>query len=72
MQLKLQYLNCRVLSRYGVRAFPTIFLLNSTVRVRYHGSRAMNSVAMFYKDVTGIISQSSEFCESIGTHLNIY
>ncbi|ONM04803.1 adenosine 5'-phosphosulfate reductase-like5 [Zea mays] len=44
----------RVLSRYGVRAFPTIFLLNSTVRVRYHGSRAMNSVAMFYKDVTGL------------------
>ena len=53
---QLQYLDCRVLSRYGVRAFPTIFLLNSTVRVRYHGSRAMNSLAMFYKDVTGIIS----------------
>ncbi|OQU80419.1 hypothetical protein SORBI_3007G125000 [Sorghum bicolor] len=44
----------RVLSRYGVRAFPTIFLLNSTVRVRYHGSRAMNSLAVFYKDVTGL------------------
>ncbi|KQJ98246.1 5'-adenylylsulfate reductase-like 4 isoform X1 [Brachypodium distachyon] len=44
----------RMLSRYGVRAFPTLFLVNSTVRVRYHGSRAMNSLVMFYKDVTGI------------------
>jgi len=69
---QLQYLDCRVLSRYGVRAFPTIFLLNSTVRVRYHGSRAMNSLAMFYKDVTGIIAQSSEFCESVDSRLNIY
>ncbi|KAL6598536.1 hypothetical protein ACP70R_046235 [Stipagrostis hirtigluma subsp. patula] len=43
----------RILSRYGVRAFPTLFLVNSTVRVRYHGSRTMNSLAMFYKDVTG-------------------
>jgi len=43
----------RILSRYGVRAFPTLFLVNSTVRVRYHGSRTMNSLTMFYKDVTG-------------------
>uniref|UniRef100_A0A0E0E9G8 Thioredoxin domain-containing protein n=1 Tax=Oryza meridionalis TaxID=40149 RepID=A0A0E0E9G8_9ORYZ len=44
----------RMLSRYGVRAFPTLFLVNSTMRVRYHGSRTMNSLAMFYKDVTGM------------------
>lgn len=44
----------RMLSRYGVRAFPTLFLVNSTVRVRYHGSRTMSSLIMFYKDVTGI------------------
>uniref|UniRef100_A0A0D9X7S2 Thioredoxin domain-containing protein n=1 Tax=Leersia perrieri TaxID=77586 RepID=A0A0D9X7S2_9ORYZ len=44
----------RMLSRYGVRAFPTLFLVNSTVRVRYHGSRTMNSLAMFYNDVTGM------------------
>ncbi|XP_062191525.1 5'-adenylylsulfate reductase-like 4 [Phragmites australis] len=44
----------RILSRYGIRAFPTLFLVNSTVRVRYHGSRTMNSLAMFYKDVTGM------------------
>ncbi|CAO2201705.1 unnamed protein product, partial [Urochloa humidicola] len=44
----------RILSRYGVRAFPTLFLVNSTMRVRYHGSRTMNSLAMFYKDVTGM------------------
>ncbi|KAG2583802.1 5'-adenylylsulfate reductase-like 4 [Panicum virgatum] len=44
----------RVLSRYGVSAFPTLFLVNSTMRVRYHGSRTMNSLAMFYKDVTGM------------------
>lgn len=43
-----------MLSRYGVRAFPTLFLVNSTMRVRYHGSRTMNSLAMFYKDVTGM------------------
>ncbi|XP_051205157.1 5'-adenylylsulfate reductase-like 4 [Lolium perenne] len=44
----------RMLSRYGVRAFPTLFLVNSTVRVRYHGSRTMSSLVMFYNDVTGI------------------
>ncbi|WVZ93000.1 hypothetical protein U9M48_039023 [Paspalum notatum var. saurae] len=44
----------RILSRYGIRAFPTLFLVNSTMRVRYRGSRTMNSLAMFYKDVTGL------------------
>ncbi|KAJ0988410.1 hypothetical protein J5N97_006766 [Dioscorea zingiberensis] len=43
-----------ILSRYGVHGFPTLFLLNSTMRVRYHGSRAISSLVTFYTDVTGI------------------
>nr|DAD41106.1 TPA_asm: hypothetical protein HUJ06_015429 [Nelumbo nucifera] len=43
-----------ILSRYGVHGFPTLFLLNSTMRVRYHGSRTINSLVAFYIDVTGI------------------
>ncbi|KAJ6791745.1 5'-adenylylsulfate reductase-like 3 [Iris pallida] len=42
-----------ILSRYGVHGFPTLFLLNSTMRVRYHGSRSINSLVGFYSDVTG-------------------
>ncbi|KAI3979173.1 hypothetical protein MKX01_016998 [Papaver californicum] len=41
-----------ILSRYGVHGFPTHFLLNSTIRVRYHGSRTLNSLVAFYYDVT--------------------
>ncbi|OAY70263.1 5'-adenylylsulfate reductase-like 3 [Ananas comosus] len=43
-----------ILSRYGVHGFPTLFLLNSTMRVRYHGARTINSLVAFYNDVTGI------------------
>ncbi|KAF8406022.1 hypothetical protein HHK36_008102 [Tetracentron sinense] len=43
-----------ILSRYGVHGFPTIFLLNSTTRLHYHGSRTLNSLVGFYSDVTGI------------------
>nr|CAD1825146.1 unnamed protein product [Ananas comosus var. bracteatus] len=43
-----------ILSRYGVHGFPTLFLLNSTMRVRYHGPRNTDSLAAFYTDVTGI------------------
>lgn len=46
----------RILSRYGVHGFPTLFLLNSTMRVRYHGSRTISSLISFYSDVTGIKS----------------
>lgn len=42
-----------VLSKYGVHGFPTLFLLNSTVRVRYRGSRTIDSLIAFYRDVTG-------------------
>ncbi|KAK3013835.1 hypothetical protein RJ639_009481 [Escallonia herrerae] len=41
-----------ILSKYGVHGFPTLFLLNSTMRVRYHGSRTLGSLVAFYSDVT--------------------
>lgn len=45
-----------VLSRYGVHGFPTLFLLNSnsSMRVRYHGSRSLSSFVSFYREVTGL------------------
>ncbi|CAL0327369.1 unnamed protein product [Lupinus luteus] len=42
------------LSKYGVHGFPTLFLLNSTMRFRYFGSRTLGSLTGFYSDVTGI------------------
>jgi len=50
-------ITCSILSRYGVHGFPTLFLLNSTMRVRYHGSRTINSLVAFYSDVTGKLHQ---------------
>lgn len=46
------------LSKYGVHGFPTLFLLNSSMRVRYHGSRTLGSLVAFYSDVTGINTAS--------------
>ncbi|XP_074280134.1 5'-adenylylsulfate reductase-like 4 [Silene latifolia] len=43
-----------ILSKYGVHGFPTLFLLNSTMRVRYRGSRSLSSLVSFYSDVIGI------------------
>ncbi|XP_027365452.1 5'-adenylylsulfate reductase-like 4 isoform X2 [Abrus precatorius] len=48
-----------ILSKYGVHGFPTLFILNSTMRVRYHGSRKLDSLIVFYSDVTGIRIASS-------------
>ncbi|WOL19936.1 hypothetical protein Cni_G28738 [Canna indica] len=42
-----------ILSRYGVHGFPTLLLLNSTIRVRYRGPRTMSSLVSFYNHVTG-------------------
>ncbi|KAG7020216.1 5'-adenylylsulfate reductase-like 4 [Cucurbita argyrosperma subsp. argyrosperma] len=47
-----------ILSKYGVHGFPTLFLLNSTMRARYYGSRTLPSLAAFYNDVTGIQTAS--------------
>ncbi|CAN8246827.1 unnamed protein product [Cochlearia groenlandica] len=44
----------RTLSKYRVHGFPTIFLMNSTMRVAYRGSRTLDSLVAFYSDVTGI------------------
>ncbi|XP_039055695.1 5'-adenylylsulfate reductase-like 4 isoform X2 [Hibiscus syriacus] len=43
-----------ILSKYGVHGFPTLFLLNSTMRALYHGNRSLESLSAFYGDVTGI------------------
>jgi len=43
-----------IISRYGIHGFPTLFLLNSTMRVRYHGPRTVKPLAAFYSDVSGI------------------
>lgn len=48
-----KFQSCSILSKYGVHGFPTIFLMNSSMRVRYHGSRSLNSLVAFYRDVTG-------------------
>ncbi|XWS23899.1 hypothetical protein CRYUN_Cryun28dG0055100 [Craigia yunnanensis] len=49
-----------ILSKYGVHGFPTLFLLNSTMRVRYHGNRSFESLSAFYSDVTGIKNKSPD------------
>lgn len=43
-----------VLSRNGVHSFPSLFLQNQTSRVRYRGSRDLDSLVLFYKEITGI------------------
>ncbi|GAA0142663.1 reductase [Lithospermum erythrorhizon] len=43
-----------ILSKYGVRGFPTLVLLNSTMRVRYSGSRTLDSLTTFYGKITGM------------------
>lgn len=47
-----------ILSKYGVYGFPTLFLLNSTMRERYHGSWTLGSLVAFYTDVTGMKTAS--------------
>ncbi|MCL7023891.1 hypothetical protein MKW94_014869 [Papaver nudicaule] len=47
-----------VLSIYGVHGFPTLFLFNSTMRMRYHGPRTLNFLVDLYAHVTGLKSMS--------------
>ncbi|KAI3465152.1 hypothetical protein Pfo_021815 [Paulownia fortunei] len=49
-----------ILSKYGVHGFPTLILLNSTMRMRYQGSRTLDSLISFYGDVTGIKTASAD------------
>ncbi|RZC89539.1 hypothetical protein C5167_027082 [Papaver somniferum] len=62
-----------ILSRYGVHGFPTLFLFNSTMRVRYHGSRNLTSLVDFYSDVTGMkpVSLDRTSLERIGSQTNL-
>ncbi|KAJ8648057.1 hypothetical protein MRB53_001080 [Persea americana] len=62
-----------ILSRYGVHGFPTLFVLNSTMRVRYRGSRTLDSLMAFYNDVTGIRAASLDgnMFERIWDQLNL-
>ncbi|KAM0927807.1 hypothetical protein ACQ4PT_002072 [Festuca glaucescens] len=41
-------------SRYGVRAFPAILLVNETTMVRYRGTKDLKSLVDFYKETTGL------------------
>ncbi|KAL6638082.1 hypothetical protein ACP70R_025654 [Stipagrostis hirtigluma subsp. patula] len=41
-------------SRYGVRGFPAILLVNETTMVRYRGSKDLSSLVDFYKESTGL------------------
>lgn len=49
-----------ILSKYGVYGFPTLILLNSTMRVRYQGPRTLDSLITFYGDVTGNVTIMSQ------------
>jgi thiol-disulfide isomerase/thioredoxin len=40
-------------SRYGVRGFPAILLVNETTMVRYWGPKDLSSLVDFYKETTG-------------------
>ncbi|KAL1218148.1 5'-adenylylsulfate reductase-like 4 [Cardamine amara subsp. amara] len=48
------------LSKYGVHGFPTLLILNSTMRARYRGTRMLDSLVAFYSDVTG---KAFSFCD---------
>lgn len=54
-----------ILSKYGVHGFPTLYLLNSTMRIRYHGSRTLGSLVAFYGDVTGMKTVSVDDLASL-------
>ncbi|OAY58122.1 5'-adenylylsulfate reductase-like 4 [Manihot esculenta] len=47
-----------ILSKYGVHGFPTLFLLNSTMRDQYRGTRSLGSLVAFYAEVTGVKAAS--------------
>ncbi|XP_031128611.1 5'-adenylylsulfate reductase-like 5 [Ipomoea triloba] len=43
----------RLLSRYGIHSFPAILMVNQTLRVRFHGSKDLTPLIMFYRKTTG-------------------
>lgn len=50
------------LSKYGVHGFPTLMILNSTLRVHYQGSRTLGSLVTFYNVVTGMAFLLEPMC----------
>lgn len=42
-----------VFSRYGIHSFPTFVLASRTERIRYHGSKDLDSLVHFYRELTG-------------------
>ncbi|KAG0490910.1 hypothetical protein HPP92_007773 [Vanilla planifolia] len=42
-----------VFSRYGIHSFPSILLANRTARIKYHGSKDLDSLVQFYGETTG-------------------
>ncbi|KAL3634000.1 5'-adenylylsulfate reductase-like 4 [Castilleja foliolosa] len=59
-----------ILSKYGVHGFPTLILLNSTMRMRYQGSRNLDSLISFYDEFTDIkISADKASIDKIGCSL---
>lgn len=59
-----------ILSKYGVNGFPTLFVLNSTMRVRYHGSRTLSSLVNFYTDVTGVEAELVDTTSKLDTFMH--
>ncbi|KAL6861275.1 hypothetical protein ACP4OV_016975 [Aristida adscensionis] len=44
----------RTKSAFGIQGYPTLFIMNSSMRVQYHGPRSVTSLAAFYTAVSGI------------------
>lgn len=42
-----------IFSRYGVHSFPTLLVSNKTERIRYRGSKDLDSLVCFYREFTG-------------------
>uniref|UniRef100_A0A7N0UKR5 Thioredoxin domain-containing protein n=1 Tax=Kalanchoe fedtschenkoi TaxID=63787 RepID=A0A7N0UKR5_KALFE len=62
-----------ILSKYGVHGFPTLFLVNSTMRARYRGSQTLRSLVAFYSDVTDMNPVALNITAGLaaGSHSNL-
>ncbi|XP_057781129.1 5'-adenylylsulfate reductase-like 5 isoform X2 [Salvia miltiorrhiza] len=43
-----------VFSRYGIHSVPSLLIVNQTTRIRYQGSKDLQSLVSFYKRTTGL------------------
>ncbi|KAL6606905.1 hypothetical protein ACP70R_042558 [Stipagrostis hirtigluma subsp. patula] len=46
------------ISTLGIHGYPVLYIMNSTMRMQYHGPRTIKSLAAFYSDVSGINASS--------------